>query len=161
MIYGRLKDMQNLKSVNPLLERGMEFLRTADLEALTVEDGIVELEGQDLFVLVQEYDTKTVQEKRFEAHDIYGEIQLVVKGEETMGITWREGLVTDEDLLEAKDNIYYKNPEKCNLLPYHQGDLAVFFPEDVHLTGIQLDQKSCPVKKILVKFTNLYQERKE
>ena len=49
------------------------------------EVGKYEIDGKNVFASVQEYDTKPENEKRFELHKDYIDVQYIVSGEEIMG----------------------------------------------------------------------------
>jgi hypothetical protein len=66
------------------LEKAFNFLKDENLEEL--ELGSYELEGKDLYAIVQEYLTKDEKDSRFEAHPKYADIQYVISGNERIGV---------------------------------------------------------------------------
>ena len=54
---------------------------------LNLENGKYEIDGEDIFVSVQDYNTKPESEGKFEAHKQYADIQFIIKGEEKLGYT--------------------------------------------------------------------------
>jgi hypothetical protein len=62
-------------------EIALLFLKTTDLEKINI--GRHELDGNKLFVLVDEYITREEKETQFEAHKKYADIQYLVFGQET------------------------------------------------------------------------------
>ena len=65
-------------------EKALLFLKTTDLEKINI--GRHELDGNNLFVLVDEYITREEKETQFEAHKKYADIQYLVFGQEKIGI---------------------------------------------------------------------------
>ncbi|HOI48284.1 MAG TPA: YhcH/YjgK/YiaL family protein [Prolixibacteraceae bacterium] len=114
-----------------------------------VEPGRYEIDGKNLFYVVDRYETRDRAVVKPEAHRKYIDIQVVLEGEELMGLTGLE---------QAEVTVPY-NPEKdvefftSDNLVYHQATPAsyfVFFPEDVHQPTVKIAE-SVPVKKLVVK----------
>ena len=66
------------------------LLRAFDVKT---EDGKYELHGQDLVAIVQRYQTAPSADKLWEAHQVYGDIQVVYQGLEHCGHTDQKTLV--------------------------------------------------------------------
>ncbi|WP_243152560.1 YhcH/YjgK/YiaL family protein [Clostridium butyricum] len=58
----------------------------------------------------------------------------------------------DENLLETRDLIFYKNNENAREthLEMEEGSYAVFYPHDVHIPAIMKDE-SMTIRKIVIK----------
>lgn len=130
----------------PRFRRALEMLASTDLENLPL--GRHDLEGDALFVLVQEYATKPQEAGRWEAHRRYADIQLLVHGQERIGIAPLEQMTVDVPYDEAKDFALFTG--KGDWLTMVPGRFAIFFPQDVHLPCIQVDGEQT-VRKIVVK----------
>jgi biofilm protein TabA len=148
MICENLNSTKNYSSINKNFEKAFEFLKGNNLKKLAV--GKYEIDGENIFVNVQEYITKTEEEMNFESHEKYIDIQLIVEGQEIMGYTPVEGLEIKEDLRPEKDMIYYNETQKGSNIKFTSGDYAIFFPEDAHRPGCAIGECS-KVKKVLVK----------
>lgn len=128
-------------------EQAFRFLKEADLKKLPI--GKQELEGKHLFIAVSEYDSKDLNETKYESHKKYIDIQYVISGEEKMGITTLDKVEPDGIYDEEKDLAFYHSTEG----EYHNatpGNFLVFFPEDVHRPSVKVGE-SVPVKKAVVK----------
>jgi hypothetical protein len=82
MIFDTLKNIDNYKGLGRVYT-ALEFLAKTDFN--TMELGRYELDGDNIFYMVQSYDTdpeKTISE----AHKKYIDIQFMVKGEELIGV---------------------------------------------------------------------------
>lgn len=123
------------------------FLKETNLKIIA--EGRIELDGKNLFVGVDKYQSKKKDETRYEAHKKYIDIQYVISGKEQIGIT----TLSNTELLEAynqeKDVVFYSS-EKGDYPKAHPGNFFVFFPEDIHRPGIKTDD-SILVKKLVVK----------
>ena len=83
MIYDSLKHMEAYQGVHPGIYKGLELLRDTDFSKL--EDARVEVDGEDLFYLLQSYESKPANDTP-EAHKKYVDIQFLISGREKMGV---------------------------------------------------------------------------
>jgi YhcH/YjgK/YiaL family protein len=127
------------------LQAGFYFLQTADLE--NIAPGRVDIDGNQVFALVQEYDTKPKEQGFWEAHRKYIDIQYVVGGIEHMGYANLAQLDAG-DYDESKDFLPLQGTGSFLLLP--AGMFTLFMPEDAHMPGMAVDDPQ-PVKKVVVK----------
>lgn len=124
-----------------------KWLNETDLSALPVGSYPL-VEGQ-VTANVQEYETLTPDQARFETHEKFFDIQYVVSGIESFGVCKREGLKVSERV-EENDVIFYEDPEFSGNVILKPGDLIVVAPEDAHKPRCQAGA-SCPVKKVVIK----------
>ncbi len=150
MIFSSLENLAQDRAVlTPALLKGMEFLKNNDLAALAV--GKYEIDGTDIFALVQENQTVPKAEKRAEAHHKYIDIQFMVSGTEVMGFALHnDANQVVEDKLAEKDNIFFKDPTGEMDLVVGAGQYAVFFPKEVHRPGCSYGVNAT-IKKVVVK----------
>ena len=148
MICENIKSIKNYSSINKNFEKAFEFLKSNDLMGLAI--GKYEIQGEEIFALVQEYVTQNEEEKNWESHEKYIDIQLIVEGQESIGYIPVDRLEAKEDQRPEKDMIFYKETLKGSNLKFTNGDYAIFFPEDAHRPGCALGECS-KVKKIVVK----------
>ena len=127
------------------LAAGFRYLQTVDPAGL--EPGRVEIDGDQIFALVQEYNTKPMDQGRWEAHVKYIDIQYIVSGEEKIGYANVADL-TMGDYNEAKDR--YIPQGEGSFIKLSAGMFGLCMPEDAHMPNMAVDQPQ-PVKKIVVK----------
>src|SRR5262245_7996093 len=65
------------------IAKAFDFLRRPDLA--TVERGRHDIDGDNVFALVQDYETKPREQGKWEAHRKYIDVQYVVSGDECIG----------------------------------------------------------------------------
>lgn len=127
-----------------------DFLRHTKLE--TLDTGKYILKGDSLFVIVDEYITQDVEERRYEAHRKYIDLQYIIKGEELIGVE----KLAEVNLLESydrkRDIAFYEKAEGNYRLADHRV-FFIFFPNDAHQPCVKVDQ-SGPVKKIVFKIVS-------
>ncbi len=78
MITDNIKNANLYTGVSPRIKQAFEYLKGTDLAALPV--GRIELDGKNLYVMVQEYTSKTPDQGKWEAHQRYIDLQYIVKG---------------------------------------------------------------------------------
>ena len=124
-----------------------QFLKTADLKELPL--GKKELDGQRLFVSIDEYTTKDKSETRYESHKKYIDIQYIIDGEELIGLTTPDKVEVTEPYNDEKDITFYafEGGDDIKVTP---GNFVVFFPDDVHRPVMKATANS-KVRKIVVK----------
>ncbi len=143
--------LANSMSHDYLAERfraAYDFLATSDLMSLPL--GRNEIQGDDVYANVLEYDTVPACEKELEAHRDYFDVQFVASGEELLQFADREGLETVRSYDEIDDCLLLKTPEAVTSIVLRTGELAIFAPEDAHKPGCALGDPS-HVRKIVVK----------
>ncbi len=133
------------------MNRGLEYLRDTDFSK--IEPGRVEIDGNAIFALIQEYQTVPSKEKKPEAHRKYIDIQYVFQGSEIIGYGLESPAIEiAEDRLAEKDLLLYGYrpfPNEMDLI-LTPGTYVILFPQDVHRPGC-LYQKAGQVKKVIVK----------
>ena len=90
--------------------------------------------AQDVYVNVMEYTPKPASEATIETHDVYADLQLVLKGEEFMGYISAEDILPVEAYDKERDIAMWKG--NIALLPLRAGDFALFFPGEPHAPSL-------------------------
>ena len=127
------------------LAAGLRFLQENNVAEL--EPGIIELDGNRLFAMVQHYNTKPKEQGVWEAHRKYIDIQYVAEGRELMGYANLNHLQAGEYDKE-KDFVLLKGEGSYVLmLP---GTFVILMPVDAHIPQVAVDSPE-PVKKVVIK----------
>jgi len=146
MITDHIKNSQQYKTISEKMDKAFQYLQETDLKGL--EPGRYELDGDNLFVLIQAYEAKAIEDGKCEAHKKYIDIQYIIDGSELMGYAPVEGMEIVDPYSEAKDRYFVK--WEGDLINYSEGMFAIFFPQDAHMPGISNGE--CPsIKKAVVK----------
>lgn len=124
------------------------FLAQPNLADLPL--GRNEIDGDNVYANVLEYDTVPAGDKELEAHRDYYDVQFVVSGEELLQYAPTCGLDVVQAYVEADDFCLLKTPEAATSITLHAGELAIFAPEDAHKPGCTLNEPT-RVRKIVVK----------
>lgn len=140
------RDAPNLPEA---IQRGLRFLADTDIAALPV--GRVDIDGDAIFALVQEYETEPKGRRRPEAHVRHLDIQYVAEGREVIGYApINRGGAIAEDLLAQRDVVFYASVDGESDLVMEAGNWAVFYPNDIHRPCC-LVGTSGKVRKVVVK----------
>ena len=131
--------------VDTRLARAIEFLQRADLAALP--EGRHDIDGDAVYALVQRYASKEPDQGRWEAHQRYADLQIVVEGEERMGYG-QMGRFERGAYDPAKDIEFLTG--EGDFVRLGAGEFMVLWPGEVHMPGMAVGEPS-PVKKIVVK----------
>jgi YhcH/YjgK/YiaL family protein len=154
-VKGNLKDWSSAPGIKGL-ERPFEYLARTDLAALPL--GRTDIEGDDVYVMISEAETRPPEQVKFEAHRRYIDIQLVVRGQEAIGVAPAAALVTVEPYDATKDIEFFATPRESASLALRAGDFAVFVPGDAHRPSLHLDGPHVS-RKAVVKVSVAYRER--
>lgn len=114
------------------------------------EPGKYDVEGENIFYMLDEYETKPAEEGRLEIHRKYLDIQYIVSGAECIGFAPLEGLTEEAPYDVEKDLAFYTSSPTMSKLILKQGMFAIFWPNEPHMPGLNIG-KAEMVKKIVVK----------
>ena len=145
MILDHLNNSHLYEGMHPLFKKAFDYLKKHDLSQ--VEPGKLELDGDKLYLNIQNPDGKTPEAARLEAHRKYIDIQVLLKGKEAMG--WKQLAECKEvttEYNEAKDVEFYAGLGSTQV-ELQEGEFCIFFPGDTHAPCIG-DGK---IKKVIVK----------
>jgi biofilm protein TabA len=133
--------------LGPRFGAGLKWLQAFEP---ALPDGRYDIEGDDLFALVQSYDTVPASDKKYESHRLYADIQYVATGTETIYYSPVDCLQAVTPYDGAKDILLYANPAAATPLHLPPGSFAIFHPQDGHKPGC-VSGKTCQIKKVVIK----------
>ncbi|MDQ0290442.1 YhcH/YjgK/YiaL family protein [Oligosphaera ethanolica] len=129
MILDSLSNARYYEHAHPLFAKAFKFLLESPLATLDI--GRIDIQGDDVFALVQEPDGKDIVGAKLEAHRRYIDLQMIVSGDEVMGWAPLSGLGHDLGFNEEKDCGFWSDKPMA-FFPVRPGCFAIFFPEDAH-----------------------------
>ena len=152
MIIAKKAHANCYKGIHPRLDKALDLLQD-DAFIASVGTEKVFIEGDALFAFRNEYTSVPFEETYFEAHKKYLDIQMVVSGQEMVGIADPAGL--GEPFKEKTDfKGYHGEPEQCVTL--RPDNIMVVFPGDAHRLKIAVNGPE-PVEKVVFKIL-VYEE---
>ncbi len=148
MITDSIKN-HTLYPYGDLWTKAFDFIRTATPE---LENGKIILNGDDLFVGIDCYETKDRDRAKLETHQKYVDIQILLSGTECIDVFPKDGLSVSEPYDAARDAEFYQVPEQAPVrVTLEPGQFIVFFPEDAHMPCLNTGDTAKPVQKAVIK----------
>jgi biofilm protein TabA len=148
MIYDRLENVENYFDKNSTLYKAVCFARD---EACKLNTGVHKLDGDALKANIDEYETEPAENRRFEAHRKYIDVQVMLEGMERHDVSVVSDLVPDIAYDSDKDVMFLQTPETCASIPLPPGLFVVYFPQDAHRPGCAIGDTPAPVRKVCMK----------
>lgn len=151
MIYGTMKEWQRDKAyLSAAFDKAFTFVNGKNLASLA--NGRYEIDGDDIFALVQDPATEPETARRFEAHAQYFDIQLLVSGEEKQRYAANsEGTTVSEDAFAERDVAFYTDPPLSNAVILTPMTYAVYAPMELHAPNCDGSIPGNKLKKIVFK----------
>jgi biofilm protein TabA len=148
MIIDRVENTRFYLSLHKRFQKAFAVLAEPGLAQKP--DGRYEVEGDDLYYMVQHYTTRPVDQARFESHKKYIDIQALLAGQEMLGYAPTAGLEVVEPYSEEKDIMFYRVGTMTAHVRLEPGVFCLLFPHDAHLPSCQV---ACPaeVHKVVFK----------
>jgi len=146
MVLDSLKNAHLYSNLSERIAIGLKYLQEKDFS--NVEAGKYEIQGSNVYAAVSINNSKAASQCKAEAHKKYIDIQYVVSGSEKISYNNISDMIEASEYNEMKDVQFYRGVlEELTVKP---GYFAIFFPEDVHMPGIVVDEPLL-VKKVVVK----------
>lgn len=150
MITAEIAALKEQVAMTPNMQTALTWLTS--VQGKELEDGRIEIDGTNVYALVQSYISKPlVDQPRFEAHQKYADIQVIVSGKEQLGWAPIASLNPTDEYNPTKDVIHGKvDSDVAVFVPLDAGQAMVFYPSDAHAPGLSFGDQS-PMQKIVLK----------
>lgn len=158
-LFGSLSTVRAQLAASPAFDLAFDYVgraltpgtpEAARIAAVLVgETTRVEL-GEGVFALEQAYVAKPPAEGKWEAHERFIDVQVIVVGRELMGLIDVGALTLSDDQREKRDLMFFAAHDGGSTLRAGAGDVAVFFPVDAHKPSLA-DGEPATVRKTVVK----------
>lgn len=146
MVIDILNNASKYYSLHPLFSKAFEFINQNDLANLP--DGVsVISEGLKVIVSTANAKTQEVSLAMFECHYKNIDIQVCVKGLETIAWKPREKCVTPNGEYNQDKDVRFFSDAPDMYFQLTDGQFGIFFPEDVHAPMIGEGE----IKKVVIK----------
>ena len=146
MIIDTLKNASKYYSAHPLFAKAFEYICQTDLA--NAADGKSDIsDGLKAIFSNAPGKTKETSLAKFECHNKNIDIQVCIKGAETIGWKPREKCVTPNGDYNAEKDVQFYNDAPDTFFQLTDGQFAIFFPEDVHAPMIGDGE----IKKLVIK----------
>ena len=147
MIFDTIKNKHIYLPISRDISNALNYLARIDFIPIAV--GKYKIDGENFYVLVQEYSSVIKAQSRWECHRKYVDIQFMVYGIEQIGITNISDLKEITEYNADKDIIFLEGDG--DYITIKKNSYAIFFPEDAHRPKIAPENRIGRVKKVVVK----------
>jgi len=130
MVLDTLAHAHRYLALHPAFARAFEFLRQTDLKALAA--GRHAIDGDNLYVSIDQKDGRGREGARLEAHRAYIDIQFTIDGEEEIGWMPLAECRQPAGAFDDKKDIIFFDDRPMTWLAVPPGRFAIFFPDDAH-----------------------------
>lgn len=146
MLIDRIENWRLYRGLDPRWVRALQFLHETDVNQLPL--GRLDLDGDHLYALIQEYSTRPEADCRWEAHRRYCDVQFVARGAERMGVSHLSRVQTAEAYDAERDVEFFRGDG--DFVTLTAGCFAIFAPHDVHKPCVSIEGPET-VRKLVFK----------
>ena len=134
--------------LNPYFAKAFEDIKKIIAEK--TEAGKYIVEEDTYFYMVQEYEAKLLENSKYEMHEKFIDIQVILEGEEEIRFDKPENLKPG---IEPKgDNVFFTiESDTCTTAVLSEGDLSIIYPGEPHAPGIRHSEEKKNIRKIVFK----------
>jgi YhcH/YjgK/YiaL family protein len=147
MILDTLQNARLYYGLGPRFVKAFEYLAQTDFSSLA--KGKYEIDGKNVFAIVNEYDTVPASGEKMEAHKKHIDVQYIVQGQELVGLELLQLQTPSKPYDDEADYMLFSDAPAF-FMPLKQHHFAIFFPTDLHMPNLA-DGNSTRVKKVVVK----------
>ena len=131
MIIDTLNNAKKYSGLHPLFSKAFDFIQQNDIAQLA--DGVIEIaEGLKVIVNTANGKSAEVSLAKFECHDQNIDIQVCVKGLETIAWKPREKCVKPNGEYNPEKDVRFFSDAPDMFFQLTDDQFAIFYPEDVH-----------------------------
>ncbi|MEI7880473.1 MAG: YhcH/YjgK/YiaL family protein [bacterium] len=146
MIIDYIRNASLYQGIDQRIQLAFEYLAGKDFTG--VAPGRYDIDGDNVFALVQQYQTKPREKGLWEAHQRYIDVQFVASGVEVMGYAPISQCTVTQPYSLEKDCGFFSG--SGDFVTVRAGMFTVFFPEDVHMPCL-ISEAPVQVYKVVVK----------
>lgn len=148
MILDRLEHANRYLAIHPGIAKAIRYLQNHDLTQLAI--GKHPIDGDNLLVIIDEYETVAVETTDYEAHKTYIDLQVILAGQEQMGILPLKTQKPSKAYDAEKDfQLFSREEPNGFMVTVTAGMFTIFFPTDAHMPCIGVPAQK--VKKAVFK----------
>lgn len=146
MIFGNIKDLEDYGFLPEDIKRCFAYAAEHDL--MQYEKGSHDIDGEDLFVNIVEYETTAPENRFWEAHRKYLDLHLMLKGPEQIDLNFIDNM-DQKEFVEEDDFLPLEGPVNAHVV-LAEGDFLICYPKDGHRTAVAVGEPAA-IKKAIFK----------
>ena len=128
MIYGTITKKETYDFLQGRLKKCFEYIQEHSLKDMAL--GRYELEGDALYMNLQEFETMPSEGRTYEAHRKYLDLHFIVDGAERVDVNFLDRMQL-ESYDETKD-LAVLNGDAAGFVILREGDFMINYPADAH-----------------------------
>lgn len=149
MIISNIKDASRYMAISPAMKKAIEYIQSGSWKKLPADKKRYPIYEGEVEAVRMVYETSS--EGKWESHQTWTDIQMLVSGEEKMLFAPASSLKKEGGYISEKDFQGYNTESKAaQSITAAPEQLIFFFPEDAHQPNLSLTQKE-QVDKVVVK----------
>jgi YhcH/YjgK/YiaL family protein len=151
MVIDKLSEINKYTSLHPRFAKAIDYIVTNNL--LITAPGTVLVDGEDIKAIIMEGNCVPKEESLagFECHNTYIDIQVILKGKETVGWRARTSCFEPKGEYNEQDDVLFYADAPTLFFELQAGMFSIYFPEDVHAPMIGEGAIKKMVMKVRVK----------
>lgn len=143
-----IDSLENIAFYNNIPQNVIDFIKTLTPQ---IEVGRYKIDN-DSYANIDVYETKNLNDCKFEAHKNYIDIQMLLSGIEELDYTPVKGLTISEEYDVKRDVMFFENPNRISdSVILEAGKFALIYPHEAHRPQVAFNATSKTVKKVVVK----------
>ncbi len=146
MIFGNIEQLSDFEFLDEKIKTCLTYVKEHEL--LTMEPGRYELDGNRLYMNLEEFTTISAEGRDYEAHKRYLDIFYIVDGTERVDLNFIENM-EQIGYDEEKDRMSLKG-ERAGSIVLQTGDFLICYPHDAHQPAIFVKEAQ-KIKKAVFK----------
>lgn len=132
MILDHASQLRKYEALYPGAAAAADFLETITVQT---PSGRHEILNDQVYAIVQRYETQSAQSRVWECHDRYLDIQYLLSGTENIFWATREQIRNWSEYSQTGDSQVSPDCQEGTALHLHPGEFAIFAPQDAHKPG--------------------------
>lgn len=145
MIFDRLENAHLYKGLHPAIDEALDYI-SSGRDFTKLEIGRHHISDQ-LDAIIDEYETQPSDGSLYEAHRQYIDVQVMLAGDEYMGVLPLANQTPVQAYNEEKDFALYQVAGQ--MIHVKKGMFIIFFPTDLHMPCIGTPARK--IRKLVLK----------
>ena len=147
MIIDKIENIDLYSGVSKNIKNAIEFIKAADFSEMKTGKHDI---NENMFVLLNEYETRENKLGILEAHKKYIDFQYILEGSEIIEYEPLNNQKIYKKYSIEDDYLLYYSTENKSVIQFNAGMFSVLLPNDLHLPGI-INKSKSKVRKIVLK----------
>ena len=141
--------INDLNKVKELSSEVYDFITDKARCNVDIPNGRIDF-SDGCYGIVSSYETKPRDDKEYESHRKYIDVQMLLKGSEYIEVAPITSLTVTKDYSEENDVMFFSNAVKGDNIVLESMNPVILLPETGHMPGV-INKEAETVKKIVFK----------